>query len=344
MASLRELLERCVTARAGLFDPAHEAAFRLFNGFTEGLPELVIDVYARTAIVTNYADPPERGREDAQMAQQLLRERLPWLRACILKIRSSILPEERRGTLVFGDSPDDRIREHGVWYAVNPVMHQDAGLYLDTRSLRSWLLDHASGKSLLNAFAYTGSLGVAALAGGAARAVQLDRNRAFLDVGRRSCALNSLPIREHDFMAADFFRQVGAFKRQELRFDCVLLDPPFFSSARTGLIDQVHDSARLINKVRPLLNDGGTLVAINNAVYVSGQDYMRTLQALCADGYLEVLELIPVPDDFAGYPETRRGAPITDPAPFNHSTKIAILGVRRGMKPAGSAKREGERQ
>ncbi len=329
MPPLGELLERCLAARAGLFEPAHESAFRLFNGFAEGLPDLAIDLYARTAILTNYADPPERGRAYAEQARGFLRERLPWLRASILKVRNSTLPDERRGTLLFGDSLDDKIREHGVWYAVNPIMHQDTGLYLDTRNLRHWALDHLSGKSVLNAFAYTGSLGVAALAGGAARAVQLDRKRAFLDLARRSCVLNGLPVRDQDFLAADFFRQAGAFKRQHALFDCVFLDPPFFSADKTGLVDQVHESARLINKVRPLVNDGGTLVAINNAVFVSGQDYMRTLEALCADGYLEVIDLMPVPDDFADYPETRSGVPITDPAPFNHSTKIAILRVRR---------------
>ena len=42
-----------------------------------------------------------------------------------------------------------------------------------------------------------------------------------------------------------------------------------------------------------------------------------------------VEEIIPVPDDFTGYPATRVGAFVTDPAPFNHPTKIAVLRVRR---------------
>ena len=131
---------------------------------------------------------------------------------------------------------------------------------------------------------------------------------------------------------ADFFRQVGSFKRQGQRFDCVFLDPPFFSSSPSGVVDQISQSARLINKVRPLVNDDGTLVAVNNALYVSGADYMRTLEDLCADGYLSIQMLIPVPRDFTVYAETRRGAPLTDPAPFNHSTKIAVLEVRRKSK------------
>ncbi|WP_345298120.1 hypothetical protein [Candidatus Villigracilis affinis] len=44
---------------------------------------------------------------------------------------------------------------------------------------------------------------------------------------------------------------------------------------------------------------------------------------------MKIRELIPVPEDFTGYPETRQGNPVTNPAPFNHSTKIAILDVKR---------------
>jgi 23S rRNA (cytosine1962-C5)-methyltransferase len=83
--------------------------------------------------------------------------------------------------------------------------------------------------------------------------------------------------------------------------------------------------------VRPLVDDGGYLVAINNALFLSGKAYIATLETLCADGYLRIEELIPVPDDFTGYPQTRVRAPVTDPAPFNHATKIAVLKVRRKM-------------
>ena len=56
---------------------------------------------------------------------------------------------------------------------------------------------------------------------------------------------------------------------------------------------------------------------------------MHMLDSLSADGYVQVEELIPVPEDSAGYPHTRRTVPMIDPAPFNHATKIAILRIRR---------------
>jgi 23S rRNA (cytosine1962-C5)-methyltransferase len=209
------------------------------------------------------------------------------------------------------------------------LLNQDASLYLDTRNLRAWALAHLAGKSVLNAFAYTGSLGVAALAGGARRVMHIDRTRAFLNLAKTSYTLNGFPIRRGDFRAGDFWREVAALKRSGALFDCVFLDPPFFASDHTGTINLSAESGRLINKVRPLVADGGALVAVNNALFVSGAEYMQTLKSLCADGYLTIEELIPAPPDFTGYPETCVGAPPADPAPFNHSTKMAILRVRR---------------
>ena len=327
--TLPRLLDKALASRGTLFDSRHEGAFRLFNGFTEGCPDLAVDLYASTLVLHNYADDPQQGRVLVQEALNFLTASLNWLRAAIVKTRNGITQDEKRGQLIHGAAPDRKIKEHGVWYAVDLTMNRDASLYLDTRNLRKWILENLKDKSVLNTFAYTGSFGVAALKGGASRVVQLDLNRAFLNLAKTSYTLNGLPIYKADFIAADFFEAASRMKRADERFDCVFIDPPFFSATSKGRVDQVHDSARLINKVRPLINDGGALIAINNALFVSGGEYMRTLESLCGDGYLKIKELIPVPEDFTGYPATRTGTPITNPSPFNHSTKIALLEVKR---------------
>lgn len=323
------LLEKAIGAREKLFDERHESAFRLFNGFAEGYVELVIDLYAATLILHNYADDPVQGELAVRQAQEFLRSKLAWLRAGIVKTRNATIQEKKRGQLIFGTGPNTKIKEHGVWYSIHPTMNRDASLYLDTRNLRKWLIENMHGKTVLNTFAYTGSLGIAALAGGAGRVVQHDLNRQFLNVAKTSYTLNGFAIHKQDFITTDFFSLVSKFKRISETFDCVLIDPPFFSTTPKGRVDQVRESTRLINKVRPLINDGGNLISVNNALYVSGKEFIQTLEELCQDGYLKIKELIPVPQDFTGYPETRVRSPIIDPAPFNHSTKIAILQVRR---------------
>jgi 23S rRNA (cytosine1962-C5)-methyltransferase len=331
VASIESLLASAFAARAELFDARREAAFRLFNGFTEGCPDLVVDLYARTLILHNYANPPQSARETVLAAQSYLQTQLPWVQAVILKTRNAETQAGRRGVLVGGQTVDRKVRDPkgGVWYAVNLLLNRDASFYLDTRGLRRWALDHLADKTVLNTFAYTGSLGVAAVAGGARRVVHLDRNRAFLNIAKDSYTLNGFPIRKADFLAGDFWAQVSHLKRMGEQFDCVFLDPPFFATGDTGTVDLVNQSHRLINKVRPLVKDRCWLVAINNALFVSGADYMRTLEDLCADSYLSIETLIPVPPDFTGYPASRVTPPLVDPAPFNHSTKIAVLRVCR---------------
>ena len=322
-------LEAALTARSECFDLRHETAFRLFHGFTEGCPALTADLYGQTVVLHNYADPPAPASALTEQAADFYEAHLPWLRAVLVKARYGDTEAARKGIILRGDVLVRFIRENGVWYAVDLQINQDAGFYLDTRHLREWLKANMAGKSVLNTFAYTGSLGVAARAGGASRVVQVDLNRDFLNVAKDSYRRNGFAISRTDFLAGDFWPQISRFKRTGACFDCVIVDPPIFSQTRHGTVNLVADSRRVLNKVRPLIADGGVLVAINNALFVSGADYLAMLQELCADGYLSLETLIPVPQDFLGGLTPPASTLPADPAPFNHSTKIAVLRVRR---------------
>ena len=327
--TIENLLARATAARTSLFDARHEAAFRLFNGFTEGWPTLAVDLYAQTLVLHDYSETPGQSQPVIAAAQEFYQTQLPWISAVLLKTRNAETAEARNGVLLSGEKLATKIRENGVWYSVSLQLNRDASLYLDTRNLRSWIRQNLNGQRVLNTFAYTGSLGVAAQAAGAARVVHLDLNRSFLNVAKTSYTLNGFPINKQDFQTGDFWPLVSRMIRAGELFDCVLLDPPFFASTSKGMVDAKHNYARLVNKVRPLIADSGRLVAVNNALFVSGAEFMQTLESLCADGYLTIEELIPVAEDFAGYETTRVTTNLPDPAPFNHSTKIAVLRVHR---------------
>lgn len=331
--SLLPLLASTLDARTDLLenDPRHESVIRLFNGFLEGCPLLVADLYADTLVLHNYTDSTEPDQPDIIQAQAFYLDRLPWLKTVVVKTRTrkDKQPSRNHSKITFGSSPAQKIHEAGVWYALDLLLHQDATFYPDTRNLRSWAIGHLSNKRVLNSFAYTGSLGVAALAGGAGQVIQLDLNKAYLNLAKTSYSLNGFTIRQDEFVAGDFFPCINALKKDGSLFDCIFLDPPFFSITGKGRVDLVSQNARLINKVRPLISDGGWLVSVNNALFVSGSDYLRMLAGLCADGYLSIEEVIPVPPDCAGFPETHILALPADPTPFNHSTKITILRVSR---------------
>lgn len=338
MITPRDRLDRALAAREPLLDPKHEGALRLFNGFTEGDPNLVVDLYGKTVVLFDHAEG-SAGEGAVGEALEIVRARFPWITAAVWKPRNAPTADEKKGKLLLGAEKDltRAIRENGVRYAVSLLLHRDATFYLDTRELRAWAKRTLAGKLVLNCFAYTGSLGVAARAAEAAEVVHVDKNRAFLNVAKDSYVLNGWPISRPSFVAADFFDFVTRAKRAERLFDCVFLDPPFFSKTTFGRVDIAQQVHRTINKVRPLVGDGGSLVVVDNALFLSGAEYEKSLEALCADGYLSLEDRIAVPADVVGL--AREGAPAwpTDPAPFNYPTKIALLRARRkdGKRASG---------
>ncbi|MFW5714105.1 MAG: class I SAM-dependent methyltransferase [Brevefilum sp.] len=303
-------------------------AYRLFNGFYEGLPGLVLDRYGPALVIFEHSHPGEHKKIIKEISRWVL-ENIPGLSAVLLKQRQHSDDRMKNGILISGDSLPVSTNEFGVNYVLDLQMNQDAGFYLDTRRLRRWLKENMSGKRVLNTFAYTGSLGVAAGVGGAREVLQTDINEKFLTIAEESWRLNALPEGRCTLLAGDFFRVMGRLRHQDRLFDCVILDPPFFSATEAGRVDLQAGSTRLINKVRPLIAHQGWLVVINNAIYLSGEAFMAEVTTLCQSKYLQMEKTIPVPPDITGYPETIVDVPPVDPAPFNHPTKIVTFKVFR---------------
>ncbi len=331
MSSLASLLPPAFSARASLLDEKHQTACRLFNGFVEGLPSLAIDLYGTTLVLHDHSEAKTGDEAMVKEALALTKQHFPFVGTALWKVRNAPNPEQRNGVMLLGDEKQlcRRVLEDGVWYALALRLNRDASLYLDTRALRSWAKTTLGGKRVLNTFAYTASLGVAAKAGGASEVLNTDLNNAFLTVGRDSWSMNKWPVKRPEFRPGDFFDVVGQLKREGRLFDCVFVDPPLFSVTEQGRVDLVADMERLLNKVRPLIAHEGFLVAVNNAVFVPGSEFQAVLDRVCGDGFLSLERRVEAPFDFVGTAETRKSAPPADPSPFNHSTKMAVLRVRR---------------
>ena len=309
-------------------------AYRLFNGFYEGLPGLVVDRFANTIVISNHSRQPESLKEVIDPILQVCLTELPWIKSILLKTRHSNVPEERKGRLLQGQDLPQELSEHGIRYAIDLRLNQDDSFYPDTRNLRGWLAQNSQNKSVLNCFAYTGSLGIAALAGGATALVQTDLNGEALALAEKSHALNGFR-QAMTILKRDFFSAVNTLKKSNSLFDTVILDSPFFSSTRFGKVDLQQQHSQLVNKVRPLVAHEGRLIVINNALYVPGRQIIDEFEVMAKSGYVSLESTIEIPVDITGYPGTITDYPPADPAPFNHPTKISILKVsRKDQRPA----------
>src|SRR3990172_13325911 len=99
-SSVIQLLEKPTAARLSLMDSQHESAFRLFNGFTEGYPDLTLDIYARTLVIHNYTDDPAQNQTLIHEVTSYMQNALNWLHVGILKVRNGKTQAGKKGSLI----------------------------------------------------------------------------------------------------------------------------------------------------------------------------------------------------------------------------------------------------
>ena len=181
------------------------------------------------------------------------------------------------------------IREHGLRYRLDLGKKQNTGLFLDMRHGRQWVQAQASGKRVLNLFAYTCGVGLSAAAGGASEVLNLDFAEGNLAVGRENGQLNP-QLRPMQFVQSDYFpaiRQLAGLPISARRghklpdyprltprqFDLVLLDPPAWAKSAFGTVDLLRDYQSLLKPAILATADDGVLICCNNLAKVAMADW-----------------------------------------------------------------------
>jgi 23S rRNA G2069 N7-methylase RlmK/C1962 C5-methylase RlmI len=121
----------------------------------------------------------------------------------------------------------------------------------------------ASGKQLLNLFAYTCSFSVQAAAKGAASTTSVDLSNSYTEWGSENFKLNDLSLQDNRIIRADCMKFLS---RERSRYDVIVIDPPTISRSKKmeGMFDVQQDYATVISQALDLLSDGGTLFFSTN--------------------------------------------------------------------------------
>lgn len=284
-ASLAALVRRAAALRQRLALDAD--AYRLVHAEGDRLPGLVIDRYGDVAVVEPYEaawEPYLPGiaslLADEQGVSAVL-ARPAWGKAQPARVLRGHIPAE---PLV--------IREGRLRFAVDVEAGQKTGFFLDQRDNRRRLGELAAGARVLNLFSYSGGFAVAALAGGALRALNVDASQAALSLARRAYELNDLEVRESDFIAGDAFRVARDLLAAGERFGVVVVDPPAFVRRRTDLDDGLRGYRDINLQAVRLTSPGGVLLTCSCSALVGEQQFAQSLFAAALDARrtLTVLE------------------------------------------------------
>lgn len=269
--------------------PTGTDAFRLINGESDLLPGLVADIYGNWIVVQFLTLGAERWKNTIlDGLEEVFHPRA-------ICERSDAETRSKEGLVAVvgtarGRAPDAPvpIRENGQVLAVDLLQGQKTGSYLDqrwNRQLVSGFVGNRTGESLamLDAFAYTGGFGLACCAANpGVRVCSLDESEPATVQARRNYENNGFLDRV-EFITANAFRQLRAFRDADRHFDIIVLDPPKFAASQGRVAGACRGYKDLNLLALKLLSPGGLLATFSCSGLVTPELFRKVLFGAAQD-------------------------------------------------------------
>ena len=231
------------------FFDANTTGYRLVAGEGDGIPGLVVDVYAQTAVIKLDGGGPEAFYDPAAIAA--------WL-GNRLQLASVVYRPRGRGagqgssfgirpgmsTLNHRPKPVDFL-ENGLRFSADVYRGQKTGFFLDQRDNRDLIHKLARQSSVLNLFSFNGGFSVAAGAGGSDHVTSVDIAAPAVQAAEQHWLQNELPVGKHEAIVADCFEFLESAVAERRQWNIVICDPPSFAPSEKAVPNAVAAYGRL---------------------------------------------------------------------------------------------------
>ena len=252
---------------------------RLIFSEADFLPGLIVDKYADHLSVQILTSGMEKVKEIwIDELQKLLQPKSIFDRSDATS-RSHEGLEASFG-LLYGENPPDfvEVKENGIRYEVSIAEGQKSGFYCDQRDNRRLVAAHASGKKVLDCFAYTGGFSLNCLQQGAESVTSVDSSALAIETLQKNIQLNNFDAKRSIAIQSDVNKQLRRFREEEEKFDLIILDPPKYAPSRSAL-DRASRAYKDLNRLAMLLLNKGGLLATYSC---SGAMDMPTFKQILA--------------------------------------------------------------
>jgi len=262
--------------------PPRTTGYRAVNSEGDLCPGILLDIYGGVAVLDLLTGGVEKWEEDTVSA-----------------VNSVFHPEEllvrRTGSERDRGASKSEIRtskseirlvpffENGLRFFADVASGQKTGFFLDQRDNRMRLGALSKGRTALNLFSYSGAFSVAALAGGAERAVDVDSSDAALELAREHRRANGLPAEEADFVRADVFDDLRRRASAEERWDIVVCDPPAFAKKRGDVAGAARGYKEINRLAMSLVKPGGFLLTCSCSGHVDADLFQKIVFSAALD-------------------------------------------------------------
>ena len=277
-------------------------AYRLVHGEGDGLPGLIIDVYAHTAVMQAHTAGIHYIRE--ALAEDLIRVAGAEIRNVYYKSETTLgyktearqeaeaEGESVNGYLIIDGKPvtdaaqgralestiSDVALENELKFHVDWLKGQKTGFFVDQRENRALVEHFARGRRVLNMFCYTGGFSFYAMRGGAELVHSVDVSKQAISITNANVELNFPGDSRHSAYAADafdFLKNPGRFTSIEGTFpyDLVILDPPAFAKHKKVLHNALRGYQKLNAAALERMPSGSILFTFSCSQVVTKDDF-----------------------------------------------------------------------
>ena len=255
----------------GIADKENNDTYRLVHGEGDNLPGLIIDIYARTAVMQAHSVGMHLSRMDiAQALTKVMDGRIDniyYKSENTLPFKADLFPEN--GFLLGGDA-NNVATESGLKFHIDWLKGQKTGFFIDQRENRILLERYAKGRNVLNMFCYTGGFSVYAMRGRANLVHSVDSSGKAIELTDENIQLNFPDDPRHKAFTEDAFKFLD---RIDNSYDLIILDPPAFAKHRDALRNALIGYRKLNAKAFEKIKPGGILFTFSCSQAVSKEQF-----------------------------------------------------------------------
>ncbi|HTL18222.1 MAG TPA: class I SAM-dependent rRNA methyltransferase [Patescibacteria group bacterium] len=316
-------LEPAFARRDGLFD-AQTTGFRWINGESDGWPGLVLDRYGASTVLKLYTAAW-----------------LPWLDQIVQLLNCRLRPErivlrlsrnaQQLAADRFGRHDGEIVNgaplkgpvvflENRLQFQADVLRGQKTGFFLDQRENRSKVETLAPGRSVLNAFSFSGGFSLYAARGGASSVTDLDISAHALAEAEKNFTLNrscsAIRSCRREQIQSDAFDWFAG--NPSRRFELLILDPPSFARRESDRARALVAYSRLVSLGLSHLKANGVLVACSCSAHVSEDQFFEAVRGAVGRSRRPCAEL------------ARGGQPADHPASIPEARYLKSIYLRVG--------------
>jgi 23S rRNA (cytosine1962-C5)-methyltransferase len=250
--------------------------YRLFHAEGDGVPGLVIDRFGDTLTLQIGTAGMEKQIDNIVAALDAV------VKPKTIVLRGDAPSRQLEGLESYvktlkGEGHRIAVEENGVRYIADLAEGQKTGWYYDQRDNRAFIAGFAKGKTVLDAYSYTGGFGILAAKAGAKEVVCLDSSAPALAIAEESARTNGVKIQA---VKADVFEELERLKTAGETFDIVVADPPPFVKSKKDLEPGAKAYRKLARMAADVTAPGGTLMVASCSHNIAPERFA----AECAQG------------------------------------------------------------